>query len=164
MNANPTPAPANLPNPIVPRNNAVLVDFRPHQSGSRVGFATVRYPDFFGAAINGITIHIQGAAAWASPPGRAWVEDGELVRDPGGKIRYSQVFDFRTHGQRRRWSDAVIALMRAAHPSCSSSRRPRTACSGRAGRERVIRRHDHRAALARPAAGQAHHTGRHPGL
>jgi hypothetical protein len=93
-----------------------LLDFQPQRSGTLRGFATIRFADFYDAAIAGISIHVQGDRAWASPPSRAWVERGQLVRDGNGKIKYSPVFSFGSNVERTLWSDSVIALMRAERP------------------------------------------------
>jgi hypothetical protein len=112
-----TPATDNLANPGSDRNNrAVLLDFQPQRSGTLRGFATIRFPEFYDAAIAGISIHVQGDRCWASPPGRAWIENGQPVCDANGKIKYSAVFSFSSFAERVRWSDAVIQLMRAERP------------------------------------------------
>jgi hypothetical protein len=94
-----------------------LIDFQPQRSGTLRGFATIRFAEFYAAAIAGISIHVQGDRAWASPPGRAWIENGQLVRDGNGKPKYSTVFSFDSYAERVRWSNAVIQLMRAEHPA-----------------------------------------------
>jgi hypothetical protein len=94
-----------------------LISFSPQTSGTLRGFARVRFPAFDGVEVEGISIHISGDRCWASPPGRPWIEGGELVRDPGtGKPKYSQVLYFANHGARSRWSDSVVALIRQHHP------------------------------------------------
>jgi hypothetical protein len=96
------------------QSRAKLLDFRPLKSGSMVGFARVQFPS--GLIVDGIGIHVAGSRAWASPPGRPWIEGGELVRDERGKPQYSAIISFANHGVRSRWSDAVLAAVNEVHP------------------------------------------------
>jgi hypothetical protein len=68
--------------------------------------------------IHGVCIHVAGSKVWAAPPGRAWIgDDGELVRDVAGKLRYAKVIGFVSHGVRSRWSNAIIRAVRAQYPA-----------------------------------------------
>jgi hypothetical protein len=64
-----------------------------------------------------VSILLGRHGAWASPPGKPQLDkDGIALREPTGKIKYVSVIEFTDRATGRRWSDAVIAAMRAAHP------------------------------------------------
>jgi hypothetical protein len=68
----------------------------------------------------GCPVHVAGSRRWVSPPGRPMLDaDGQLLREPDGRPRYGKVIGFMTHGTRRRWSDAILAALDAAHPEAA---------------------------------------------
>jgi hypothetical protein len=79
------------------------------------GFATVEMPS--GLIITDIVIGSSHGKWWALPPSEPMIDgNGNPLRDEEtGKVRYSPVVDFRDKETRRRWSDAVIAALRASH-------------------------------------------------
>jgi hypothetical protein len=97
------------------RPRAKLLAWTAHESGSLKGFADIQFPS--GLQIAGICVHVAGSRAWASPPGRLWIEHGELARDESGKPRYAQFIRFANHGVRARWPDAVLAAVNEHDPA-----------------------------------------------
>jgi hypothetical protein len=94
---------------------ATLLAWTPHTAGTLRGFARVQFPS--GIIVDGITVHVAGSRAWATPPGRPWIEDGQLVREPDGKPRYATIISFVNHGRRARWSDTVLAAVNEHDPT-----------------------------------------------
>lgn len=94
---------------------ARIVDWRPMQRNSLLGFAKVEFPS--GLIIADVTIMNGERGPWAAPPSKPMVgRDGTAMKDEGGKIRYVPIIEFSSKAIRNKWSDAVIAAMRAAHP------------------------------------------------
>jgi hypothetical protein len=92
----------------------VILEFRPLRKGSLLGFAKVQQPS--GQIIVEATILTGPHGPWASPPSRVQIDkDGVALREPNGKLIYRPVIDFVDRATRSRWSDAVIAAMRASH-------------------------------------------------
>src|SRR5262245_30750554 len=92
-----------------------IVDWRPFHKGALLGFAKVEMPS--GLIVNDVTICTGPNGSWASPPGKLLVgRDGAVMKDGSGKARYVAVIEFASKDVRTRWSDAVIAAMRATHP------------------------------------------------
>jgi hypothetical protein len=94
-------------------SRAQLLAFTPHASGSLIGFADVELPS--GMRVHGTTVHRQGSAAWANPPGKPQIaNDGTVAREQNGKIAYSAVISFKDSATRRRFSDTVPACLSEA--------------------------------------------------
>lgn len=67
--------------------------------------------------IHDVTVMTGPHGPWASPPAKPMIgRDGIAMKDANGKARYSPVIEFSTREIRTKWSDAVIAAMRIAHP------------------------------------------------
>lgn len=92
-----------------------IKNWKPLVRNTLCGFADVTMPS--GMTIAEISIHSQGGKAWASPPSKPMIDrNGRVLRDDGGKIRYSPIITFPSRDLRNRWSDAVVEAVRAAHP------------------------------------------------
>jgi hypothetical protein len=79
------------------------------------GFAEVRLPS--GMILHDVGIHIAGASAWASLPGKPMLDrNGVVLRDDRGKIKYSRVITFANKELRDRFSEAIIEAIRLAYP------------------------------------------------
>jgi hypothetical protein len=99
------------------KQRAYLVSFRHDRKGTKLGIATVAFPS--GIVIGEIVIHRQGDKCWAQPPSRPVMMpgDNEVARSPDGKIRWdTNLISFTATNSRKRWSDQVLAAIRAAHP------------------------------------------------
>jgi hypothetical protein len=92
-----------------------LVEWRPMRRNNLPGFATVELG--IGLRIGDIPICTSHGRTWASLPSKPIVDGaGAALRDDRGKIRYSPILSWRDRNLGGRWSDAVVALVRAAHP------------------------------------------------
>ncbi len=96
-----------------------ILDWREMRRGSLLGFARVEFPS--GLIISDVTILQGEAGAWASPPSKPMIgRDGVVMKDSVGKVKYSPIIEFASKEIRNRWSDAVIAAMKVAHPEVFS--------------------------------------------
>jgi hypothetical protein len=96
--------------------NVTIVSLREYRSGSLRAFCGVRFPS--GLELYEVTLHAQGGRCWASPPARPQLDkSGQPVRDERGKIKYGPVVGFASSGVRSRWSDDIIAAVRADYPA-----------------------------------------------
>lgn len=96
--------------------HAVIVEsFAEVRKNTLRGFAKVVMPS--GMTITDVSIHVQGDAAWATPPSKAMLNrDGDTMRDDTGKVRYTPIISFRSKELRNRFSSAVIEAMRQSNP------------------------------------------------
>jgi len=79
-----------------------------------MGYARVQFSS--GLSIAEIAVHRSGSRVWATPPSRPWLEDGSVVKDDRGKIKYQTLISFANHGVQASWSRQVIAAVREVHP------------------------------------------------
>jgi hypothetical protein len=95
-----------------------LISFRPVVKGSLRGFATVGFPVGPGELqIADCPVHVSHGRPWAALPARPVLDgDGRHVRPDGGKPQYAAILRWRDRDLADRWSDAVVALVRGAHP------------------------------------------------
>jgi hypothetical protein len=92
-----------------------ILDFRPLRRNSLIGFAKVELPS--GIIIHDCTILICEHGAWASPPSKPQIDrDGNAIKDPSGKIKYSPIIEFSGRQVRDRWSNAIIEALRLSFP------------------------------------------------
>jgi hypothetical protein len=92
-----------------------IVAWKPLARGSLLGFATAALP--LGMIVHDVAVHRKGDAIWASPPGKPQIgRDGTPIRDSDGKVQYSQIITFSDEAARGRFSDGVLAALRASHP------------------------------------------------
>ena len=76
------------------QNQAIIVDeFTPVTRNTLRGFCKVILPS--GMVLSDVSIHLDSGKAWASPASKPMLDrDGNVLRDPGGKIRYSPIVGF----------------------------------------------------------------------
>src|SRR5262249_5832774 len=92
-----------------------LIEFRSIVKGSLRGFATVELP--IGLKIHDVVIVAGSRGCWANMPSRPQIDqDGRQPRNANGKPRYSPTLEWRDRDLANRFSAAVIAAIRAAHP------------------------------------------------
>ena len=92
-----------------------ILDWRPMRRNALIGFAKIELPS--GMVIADVTILTGANGPWASPPSKPMIgRDGIAIKDDAGKIKYSAVIDFVSKELRDRFSNVVIAALRAAHP------------------------------------------------
>jgi DNA-binding cell septation regulator SpoVG len=90
----------------------VLRSFRPLLKGALRGFATIELP--IGLVIHDIPVLLGKNGPWATLPAKPRLShDGRQIRDANGKAAYAAVLDRQLA---TRFSDAVCALVRRAHP------------------------------------------------
>lgn len=92
-----------------------ILDWREMRRNSLLGFAKVELPS--GMVISDVTILSGEHGPWASPPSKPMVgRDGAVLKDAAAKVKYQAIIEFASKDIRTRWSDAVIAAMKIAHP------------------------------------------------
>jgi len=90
-------------------------DWRPLRKNTLLGFAKTESPS--GMIISDVTVLAGEKGPWASPPSKPMVDrTGAVMKDANGKVRYVPIIEFTSKEIRDRWSAAVIAAMREAHP------------------------------------------------
>jgi hypothetical protein len=85
----------------------ICTDLRPLCKNTLRGFATIQIAELR-MTMSEIAIHAKGDRAWAQPPARPWIKNGQVVRDDNGRIQYSPIIEFDTGAVRTAFSDAVI--------------------------------------------------------
>jgi hypothetical protein len=99
----------------------VITAFRPTPGkGALRGWATVAMPS--GMVLNDCGIFLgDNDTTWASPPSKPQISrDGTVIKDQNGKAKYSPCVEFASKEARNRWSDQVIAAVRASHQDALS--------------------------------------------
>jgi hypothetical protein len=87
-----------------------VVDFKPVRKGTLRGFASVKLPN--GLVITDVVIGESSGKQWALLPSKAMIDrDGQLMRDAGGKIRYSPVIEWGTPALREEFSRRIAAIV-----------------------------------------------------
>jgi hypothetical protein len=91
-----------------------LVSFKPLIKGALRGFANIELPN--GLKIDDCTVCISNGRAWASLPSKPVLDrDGRHV-EKDGKKQYAAILHWPDRETSDRWSEAVVALVRAEHP------------------------------------------------
>jgi hypothetical protein len=110
-----TPEPELRTGAAAPRPGLQLLTFKLVRKNSLRGFAEVRLPNQL--IISDIVVGEANGRQWALLPSKPMVDrDGNLLRDPDGKIRYSPVVEWGSPALRDEFSKRVVALVRARHP------------------------------------------------
>ena len=92
-----------------------ILAFKPTRKNSLLGFAKIGLPS--GMVLIEVCILTGTNGPWASPPSKPMIDrDGQALREPNGKLKYSPVVDFKDKHTRERFSQAVIAAMRTSLP------------------------------------------------
>jgi hypothetical protein len=93
----------------------VIEEFRALAKNTLCGFARVRLAS--GMVLHDVAIHQRESRAWASPPGRPMIgRDGTQMRAADGKVQFAPTITFADRATGDRFSEAVIAALREAHP------------------------------------------------
>jgi hypothetical protein len=93
-----------------------LIAWKPLVKNSLRGFATVLLP--IGLKISDVPVLISNGKTWASLPAKPQIDkDGQHKRDVNGKPAYSPVLEWKDRDLSDRFSQAVVALVRAEHPA-----------------------------------------------
>jgi hypothetical protein len=92
-----------------------LPDFRPMTKGVLRGFCRVQLPS--GLVIQDAAAFVGRRRAWANLSAKAWIgQDNRPKTDVHGKPAYLPVLEWRNRGTGRSLQQAVVALIRPAHP------------------------------------------------
>lgn len=93
----------------------MVQNFKPMSAGALIGIVDVTLPS--GMVLYHCSIFRKDDRIWASPPSKQVIgRDGTVQRTADGKARYEQVVSFVDRSTGERWSNAVIAALRLAHP------------------------------------------------
>lgn len=74
----------------------------PIPGGTLKAVCDIQFPS--GLLLRAVAVHVAGSRAWCSPP--------------------SPMVDFANHGVRRRWSEAILAVLRVSHPDLFAGHNP----------------------------------------
>ena len=91
-----------------------LTKWKPHRAGALRGFATVRLPS--GLLLVDCPVFQNSQAAWAHLPGKPQLDRAGCVVITNGVHEYEPIVSWPDRATHDRWSQAVIALVRAADP------------------------------------------------
>jgi hypothetical protein len=92
-----------------------LVSWQPFRKGPLRGFACIELP--IGLKIFDVPIRTSTNGLWAGLPAKPEIDrDGRRKTDVNGKPVYAEVLRWRDRATADRFSQAVIALVRQAHP------------------------------------------------
>jgi hypothetical protein len=93
-----------------------LLWWKPIAKGSSLrGFAAVELP--IGLKVHDIPVLASHGKIWASLPSKPQVgKDGQHRKDANGKPAYTPILEWRNRDLSARFSDAVVALVRAEYP------------------------------------------------
>ncbi len=91
-----------------------LVAFTPRVQGALRGFATVELP--IGLKLHDVPILAGEFGPWAAMPSKAALDRDRRQKTVAGKPLFTPVAEWRSRELADRFSAAVIALVRAAHP------------------------------------------------
>ena len=98
-----------------PARQLRLISWQPFRKGPLRGFATVELP--IGLRIFDVPIRTGTNGLWAGLPAKPEIDrDGRRKTDVNGKPVYAEVLRWRDRGLSDRFSQAVVALVRQAHP------------------------------------------------
>jgi hypothetical protein len=104
----------NAPSGEAPRRLR-LIEFHPLTKGALRGFVSIELP--LGLTISDCPVLVSGGKAWVSLPSKPQLNgDGTPRRDADGKVLYVPILRWRQRDLANRFSDAVVALVRAEHP------------------------------------------------
>jgi hypothetical protein len=106
------PGEFNTPAPRKGKLTVEVLDFRPVERNTLLGFATVRIPAMR-LTIRDVAIHTSGDRRWVSLPAKPQLDaDGVAIRKDG-KIQYVNIFHFDTKEVSDAFSAAVIRAAEA---------------------------------------------------
>jgi hypothetical protein len=92
-----------------------VLGWRGMRKGALLGFVKIELPS--GMIISDVTVLTGANGPWASPPSKPQVgRDGVVIKDAGGKVRYSPVIEFRDKQTRDRFSAQVVEALKVSHP------------------------------------------------
>jgi len=106
--------PAPLQQAALDRPRMRLISFRPISKGALRGFVSIELP--IGLGIEDCPVLVGNNGAWAALPSKPVLDrEGRRARSDG-KPQYAAIMKLRDRELQDRFSQAVIKLVRAAHP------------------------------------------------
>jgi hypothetical protein len=103
------------PNTAPDRPKLRLISWKPLNKKSLRGFATLQLP--IGRKVSDCRVFVSNGKAWASVQSKPQIDrEGRQKTDGTGKVVYAPVLEWRSRDLADRFSDAVVALVRAEHP------------------------------------------------
>jgi hypothetical protein len=103
---------------IAPTSRGKILKWTPYRNpaGTMAGFLSAELPS--GMIINDMRLMIgpKGGRWIATPSEKRLDADGKPVIGPEGKPVYNQFIEFRDKASRDRFQDAILELLRSAHP------------------------------------------------
>jgi hypothetical protein len=92
-----------------------ISDWKERESGTLRAFFAAEMPS--GVVFHELSLHTRGGKWWVSFPARPIVIDGTVQREASGKTRYGPpLISFATRAARDRFTDQVLAALRASQP------------------------------------------------
>jgi len=91
-----------------------LIPFRPISKGALRGFASMELP--IGLVIEDCPVLVGNNGAWAALPSKPVLDQEGRRAKPDGEPQYAAIMKWRDRELQDRFSQAVIELVRAAHP------------------------------------------------
>jgi hypothetical protein len=93
------------------KNSIIILEWRPVERGSLIGFAKVRLPAWH-LTIDGVALHRKDGKRWSQLPSRPMLDSNrQLILDESGKPKYSRVLEFTDREIADRFSEAVVAAV-----------------------------------------------------
>jgi hypothetical protein len=94
---------------------ATIADWKPVVRNTLRGFFTAHLPS--GMTLHDVALHTRDRVWWVSPASKPMLNsDGVVLRDDGGKIRYSAIVAFDDKTSRQRFNSLLITALQQAHP------------------------------------------------
>jgi hypothetical protein len=92
-----------------------VLEFLPSERGTLLGFAKIQVKELR-LVISGVAIHQKGESRWVQLPSKPMVTDGELIHEPGGRIKHAKVLEFEDKEVRQAFNNAVWDAYEAFRP------------------------------------------------
>jgi hypothetical protein len=103
-----------------------LLSWKPIVKGALRGFATIELPN--GLTVVDCPVLLGPNGAWAACPSKPVLDNEGKHFKADGKPQYTPILQWRTRDLARRFSDEVVALVRAADPDALAEAEPTQTC------------------------------------
>lgn len=99
-----------------------VTDWKVRQSGTLRGFVSVHLPS--GLTLHDVCVHARAGAWWISLWSKPMLQDGVVLREASGKVRYGPpLIAFASPEVRTRFAHEVIEALRRAQPELFAAER-----------------------------------------
>jgi hypothetical protein len=100
-----------------------VLDVRRVRKNSLRGFASIRLPN--GLVVRDVMLGEINNRRWALLPSKPMIDhNGELLRDPSGKIRYAAVVEWGSKAVQQEFSRRIVAIIESQFPDVFDQRLP----------------------------------------